>query len=318
MQPFVHISEKGGKKVQRFLFLFLFSLCLCITGCTIPADTGGDTLTSVNDEPFTGFVIDRTDNGSLVSHEGGLTMFSNIPVAHEVGDRVRIHYRDVLDSFPSQADGSQATVVSSPKPDGATYSEKEAIQQALELARAFPSSDAMSAYPFVTYTHYVEEADVWEITIQIYGEEEHLIEIGSNGVSVNHCEHSSLTDYSPACFTGYVIENRLISTENDLITFTNLIRSAEIGDRVSVEYTDVKESYPASATAVSSKVVSPPKTDGATYSEKEAIQQALLYYNKQNRQPESDPVAFPVIHFSTYHDETDTWIITINDVDIEI
>ncbi len=229
---------------------FLFILCLCVTGCTIPADTGGDTLTSLNDEPFTGFVIDNTEHASLVSHESGLTLFSNIPVDHEVGDRVRIHYRDVLDSFPSQADGSQTTVVSPSKPEGATYSEKEAIQQALVLAREFTPSDPMIDYQFVTYTHYVEEADVWEITIQIYGEEEHLIEINSNGVSLEDCEHSSLTDYSPTCFTGFVTENRLISTENDLITFTNLIRSAEIGDRVFVEYTDVKESYPASADAI--------------------------------------------------------------------
>ncbi|WDF05724.1 hypothetical protein [Shouchella hunanensis] len=297
---------------------FLFILCLCVTGCTIPADTGGDTLTSLNDEPFTGFVIDNTEHASLVSHESGLTLFSNIPVDHEVGDRVRIHYRDVLDSFPSQADGSQTTVVSPSKPEGATYSEKEAIQQALVLAREFTPSDPMIDYQFVTYTHYVEEADVWEITIQIYGEEEHLIEINSNGVSLEDCEHSSLTDYSPTCFTGFVTENRLISTENDLITFTNLIRSAEIGDRVFVEYTDVKESYPASADAIFSEIVSPPKPEGATYSEKEAIQQALLYYNEQNRQPESDPVSFPVIHFSTYHDETDTWVITINALDIEI
>ncbi len=85
------------------------------------------------------------------------------------------------------------------------------------------------------------------------------------------------TTYLPEHFTGFVSDTRgLVNTLNGLISFNLPANTnAEVGDRVLLTYSIVFESYPGQATADTAEIISPPKEENQSYSEKEAIQLAF-------------------------------------------
>lgn len=294
-----------------FMVVPLFFLVGCQLSNEGNRDTSGDTYTSLQHEPFTGFVMDVSDSSALVSSPNGLTFFSNITSDVQVGDRLIISHGEVRESFPAQADGKSSEVVSPPKPDSATYSEKEAIQEALRKAHELPAGDEHLDYRYVTFTDYVAEEDVWEITIQIYGEdEERIFQITADGAVMNQ----STTLLHKSEFTGYLSHQdktfSTIYTKTDgVIQFTNIDVDAEIGDRVAIEYSATTRSLPAQANGSNAQLVPAEKPEEASLTEKEAIQFALEIASK--RSATTDPLL--VVTAASYLDFDDLWEVFLQD-----
>ncbi|GAF11351.1 hypothetical protein JCM19045_447 [Bacillus sp. JCM 19045] len=287
-------------------WLFLMSLLFLGSCQSVPfgqnENTGGDAFTTYEYEPFSGFVSDVFESSALINIDHGLITFSNMPSEIEVGDRVRISFNgDIAESFPAQADGTHSKIVSPPEPEGATYSEKEAIQQALKQAEEFPPGDDFLDYRYITFTNYLADGDVWEISLQIYGEEEERVfQIGGDEEMATDWGYLSAKDEHFAS----------IYTERDgLVQFTNLPIEAAIGDRIHVDYDATTRSLPPQANGSNAKLVPAETVDGASLSEKEAIQAALEI--AQNQSDSENPLLY--ITAANYLDWEDSWGISLSD-----
>ncbi|WP_054703620.1 hypothetical protein [Bacillus sp. JCM 19041] len=157
--------------------LYLLILFLLFSGCN---QSQPSSLTNYeSSSPFTGFVIETFESSALVyTEEGSLISFKDIEANAEIGDRIDIQYDEVGASFPGQATARSSEVVSLKKPDGATYTEKEAINLAYQEIAHLPPAEEHLDYRYVTYTEYQEDTDKWLISIFIYGEdEERIVEV---------------------------------------------------------------------------------------------------------------------------------------------
>ncbi|WP_078393541.1 hypothetical protein [Shouchella patagoniensis] len=156
---------------MKFPLLYLIIFFLLFSGCN---QTQPSSLTNYESSSnFTGFVIKTFDSSALVyTEESSLISFKALEANAEIGDRIDIKYDEVEASFPGQATAISSKVVSPPKPDGATYTEKEAINLAYQEIAHIPPADEYLDYRYVIYTNYQGDTDKWLISIFIYGEDE--------------------------------------------------------------------------------------------------------------------------------------------------
>ncbi|WP_054703624.1 hypothetical protein [Bacillus sp. JCM 19041] len=122
------------------------------------------------------------------------------------------------------------------------------------------------------------------------------------------------TTYLPERFTGFVSDARgLVNTQNGLIYFNLPANTnAEIGDRVLLTYSIVFESYPGQATADTAEIISPPKEENQSYSEKEAIQLAFEEIDLDSSTSISPIMDYIYVERTDYNGDEDKWTISMN------
>lgn len=128
----------------------LFFLSLLLVGCGTSNDKNIDdnhTSGANGDEPgMIGYVVDKDHGRILVvdsepqdfSSTGGVSeyynaiYFSNVPEEVEIGDKVKVWFDIVAESYPGQSSATKIEVLLPDKYDGATFTSREAIKQALQ------------------------------------------------------------------------------------------------------------------------------------------------------------------------------------------
>lgn len=99
--------------------------------------------------------------------------FSNIPEDIKTGDKVKVWFDMVAESYPGQSAAIYLEVIPSTKPDGADLNESDAINKAL-LSEKIDSIWA-TVVKSIEYKH---ETDVWKIELkEILGDKIYNIEI---------------------------------------------------------------------------------------------------------------------------------------------
>lgn len=200
-------------KVKRlFCFLLVFILMTSIlAGCstkttpsTNPSPTPTETTTPApSEEPtsdngeevvedilseLTGYVVQIDENGrALVTSEPSTSetdenvffqaiYFAGMPEGVEVGDKVKVSYGIVLESYPGQTKAEKAEIFESNIPDGAKKSEKEAIATALETIST-EDEEGMNNFA-VKSVKFNKDNSNWEVELfNIFTEETHKVEV---------------------------------------------------------------------------------------------------------------------------------------------
>lgn len=166
--------------MRRHAFLIVFLLIFLFVGCS--ADQPGGVPAVPDKEPgMTGYVMAKEDERILVvdpvsqdfSSTGGVNefydaiWFSNIPEEIKEGDKVKVWFDAVAESYPGQSEAISIEVIVAPRPDGADLDESEAINKALH------SGEINTSWPTVLKSiKYNKEADAWDIVMgESIGEE---------------------------------------------------------------------------------------------------------------------------------------------------
>ena len=143
---------------------------------------------SPSDEPgIIGYVMDKEGGRILVvnsvaqdfSETGGISeyydaiWFANAPEDIQVGEKVKVWYDIVMDSYPAQSEAIHLEIITTPRPDGAELTETEALYQA--LTSQLMNIDNPIAVKNIWYDN---DNDIWEIELKdIWGEEIYNIQI---------------------------------------------------------------------------------------------------------------------------------------------
>lgn len=165
-------SEESLMKKYIFLILVIFTFSL--TGCS--SDQPDEVPATPDKEPgLVGYVMVRDNDRILVvdpvpqdfSSTGGVNefydaiSFSNVPKDIKEGDKVKVWFDAVAESYPGQSEAIKIEVIPSPKPDGADLDESEAINKALN------SGEIDTSWPTVVKSiKYNNEIDAWELDIR--------------------------------------------------------------------------------------------------------------------------------------------------------
>lgn len=127
-----------------------------------------------NDEPgMIGYVMAKTGERILVvdpvakdfSSTGGLSefynaiWFSNAPSNIEIGDKVKVWFDFVAESYPGQSEVKHIEKIPGYKPAEANLSESQALYHAL-------TSQDIGGIPVVTSIKYDKETDKWHVEIK--------------------------------------------------------------------------------------------------------------------------------------------------------
>lgn len=123
--------------MKKILLLFLLTISFLFVACSSVKD----------DEPgMIGYIV-KVDNGRILvvdpepkdfSSTGGISefynaiWFSNAPKEVRPGDKVKVWFDIVADSYPGQSEALAVEVIPSTKPEGANLTESEALRKALE------------------------------------------------------------------------------------------------------------------------------------------------------------------------------------------
>ncbi len=143
---------------------------------------------SPSDEPgIIGYVMDKEGGRILVvnpeaqdfSATGGISeyydaiWFANAPEDIEVGEKVKVWYDNVLDSYPAQSEAIHVEIIPGQKPNGANLSETDALYQALTSQLMNIDSPIV-----VKNIRYDDDNDIWEIELKdTWGEEIYNIQV---------------------------------------------------------------------------------------------------------------------------------------------
>ncbi|MDW7650274.1 MAG: YobA family protein [Bacillota bacterium] len=134
---------------------------------------------------ITGYVMKREDGRILVidpnpqdfSSTGGVDeyynaiYFSNAPRDVTVGDKVKVWFDIMMDSYPGQSEVEYLEIVPSPKPAGANLNESEALNKAL-MSQEFKTDVVVNSID------YMDETSRWIIKLkQIWGDELYTVEV---------------------------------------------------------------------------------------------------------------------------------------------
>ena len=165
--------------MRKLIIMFALLLVVLLTGCSVDDVPG-------TDAGITGYVM-KIDEGRILvvepeaqnfSSTGGIDefynaiWFSNAPQDIAIGDKVKVWFDIVLDSYPGQSDVEHLELVPSPKPDGANLHESEALN------RALTSVDLNDVVTVVKSIAYHAETRQWVIELkECWGDETHTIEI---------------------------------------------------------------------------------------------------------------------------------------------
>jgi hypothetical protein len=130
--------------------------------------------TSLSAKPgMEGYVVNVSNDRFLVvssqpetfSSTGGLSefynaiSFSNAPKDIQVGYKVQVWFGAVAESFPGQSRALKTVILPSPKPEGASLAEADAIRKALETV-------ASKELPIIKAAEYDARSDLWSVHIK--------------------------------------------------------------------------------------------------------------------------------------------------------
>ncbi len=160
--------------MRKYAFLIGFLLIVLLAGCG-ENQPGGGPAAPEKEPGMTGYVMAK-DNGRILvvdpvsqdfSSTGGVNefydaiWFSNTPETIMEGDKVKVWFDAVAESYPGQSEAIQIEVVPAPRPDGADLDESEAIRKALH------SGEITTSWPTVLKSiEYNKETDTWEVSIR--------------------------------------------------------------------------------------------------------------------------------------------------------
>lgn len=151
--------------MKRLFMIFMLLFSLTLFGCN--SDTP-------NEEPgITGYVMAKSGERVLVldpvakdfSSTGGISefynaiWFSNAPSNIEIGDKVKVWYDFLEESYPGQSEAKHVEKIPSYKPEGANLNESQALYNAL-------TSQDIKGIPVVTSIKYDNLARKWHIEIK--------------------------------------------------------------------------------------------------------------------------------------------------------
>jgi len=169
--------------MKRLLFALLILItALSLFGCSARSGSAPST------EPgITGYVMQRDNDRILVisqapkdfSANGGVKefydaiWFSKAPKDVKIGDRVKVWYEYVAESYPGQSEVKHIEVIASQKPDGADLTESEVLSKALK------SKEVNAGETIVAKSiSYDAEADVWKVEMkEVMGEKIYNLQI---------------------------------------------------------------------------------------------------------------------------------------------
>ncbi|WP_299093699.1 DUF3221 domain-containing protein [uncultured Metabacillus sp.] len=151
------------KSKYAFILLTLISCLLFACGSNKSTTQGTDEKPAAHSMQTEGYVVEKNGNEVLVVNPNikdnnqnyGPIYFSNTPDSLKIGDKVRISFDMLMESYPGQAEAKEIKVLDSHKPDGADLTEAEA------LANAFNSTNVKSR--ILSKFQYNQEADKWII-----------------------------------------------------------------------------------------------------------------------------------------------------------
>lgn len=146
-------------------------LLFTLIGCQ-----GGVNAIDVNEKHgIIGYVVSKENGRILVvdpnpqdfSSTGGNSnfhnaiAFSNVPETIEVGQKVRVWFDEVAESYPGQSKAKRIAIVENKKPESAHLTEAQAIQSALNLVEF--EAIGITA---VLAANYNETQDVWNVELK--------------------------------------------------------------------------------------------------------------------------------------------------------
>lgn len=101
--------------------------------------------------------------------------FSNVPKNITIGQKVKVWFDIVRESYPAQSDIEHIEVVPSPKPSGAALNESQALNKAL-------TSPAVKDLDLLVKTiEYNNKAKRWTIELkELWSEKTHTLEVKNN------------------------------------------------------------------------------------------------------------------------------------------
>jgi hypothetical protein len=157
-----------------FYFVIVLSLSLSLFGCST---------NNIDDEQkapsaeagITGYVM-KKDNGRILvisqvakdfSSTGGVEefydaiWFSNAPKDIQVGDKVKVWYDLVLESYPGQSEVKYLEVITVQNPIGANFTEAEALSIALKNKQI--NNDELIVVKSIKYD---KQSDSWNIELK--------------------------------------------------------------------------------------------------------------------------------------------------------
>ncbi|KUO48733.1 MAG: hypothetical protein APF76_01975 [Desulfitibacter sp. BRH_c19] len=170
------------KKSIIAILIMLFAVSVMGCNQTVDEDPSKD------DEPgIIGYVMNRENERILVidpeaqdfSPTGGVSeyydaiWFSNVPQDIELGEKVKVWFDIVEDSYPAQSDAIQIEVIPSQRPAEADLTEADALYEA--LTSELSHNDGLIVVKNIEYDN---ETDTWDFTFkEIWGDEIYSIQI---------------------------------------------------------------------------------------------------------------------------------------------
>lgn len=173
------------KKICSFiLVLFLTQLLL---GCSSNNISDDEKKAPSGEAGIIGYVMQKDNERILVisqaaqdfSSTGGVKeyydaiWFSNAPKDVEVGDKVKVWYDIVAESYPGQSEAKHIEVISSQKPNGANLTESEALNKALESEEI--KANDLTVLKSIVYN---KQTDRWNVELkEIWSEKTYNVQV---------------------------------------------------------------------------------------------------------------------------------------------
>jgi hypothetical protein len=178
----------GGDWMKRICsFILVLFLTLSLLGCN-QRNIGVDDKKNPSVEPgIIGYVMNKENKGILVvsqvvqdfSSTGGVEefynaiWFSNAPKDIKLGDKVKVWFDEVLESYPGQSEVKHIEVITGEKPNGANITESEALYNAL-------TSEEMKTNEVIVVKSiaYDKQADRWNVALkETWGDKTYNIQV---------------------------------------------------------------------------------------------------------------------------------------------
>lgn len=163
------------KKIINFIFVILFTVSLF--GCSPSNDSksDGERETPRPEAGISGYIMKKEGGRILVinpeaqdfSSTGGVKefynaiWFSKAPQDINIGDKVKVWYDIVLDSYPGQSEVKHIEVIPGEKSNGSNLTESEALNKALTSQEI--AGDKVTVVKAIEYE---KKADVWRIRLK--------------------------------------------------------------------------------------------------------------------------------------------------------
>jgi hypothetical protein len=181
---------KGGDLLKKvFVVLLAFFFTVSLLGCS-QNNESEKIKKKENSNPgasMMGYVMKKEEGRILItnpeaqdfSSTGGVQefydaiWFSDVPIDIELGDKVRVWYDSIRESYPGQSEAKRVEVINNKKPEGANLTEQEALYMALTSLQIDINDIAV-----VKFIEYDNQADRWNIRMKsVLGDKIYNIQI---------------------------------------------------------------------------------------------------------------------------------------------